>query len=51
MIDLINSKLIAFKQRYANLKEQAITGFKDSLNQAASNESEPAAKKKVPKKK
>lgn len=31
MIDSINAKLIAFKQRYADLKEKAITEFKQHL--------------------
>ena len=35
MIDLINTKLNAFKQRYAELKEQAIADYKEELREEA----------------
>ena len=38
LIDLINTKLIAFKQKYANFKERAIAEYKAQL---AKNEQEP----------
>lgn len=38
MIDLINEKLNAFKQRYAELKEQAIAEFKEELKERAETE-------------
>lgn len=33
MIDLINTKLNAFKQRYAELKERAIVEYKEELRE------------------
>ena len=38
MIDLINTKLNAFKQKYAELKEQAITEHKEELREQAETE-------------
>ena len=38
MIDLINTKLNAFKQRYAELKEQAIAEFQEELREQADTE-------------
>ena len=38
MIDLINTKLEAFKQKYTQLKEQAITEFKEELREQAETE-------------
>ena len=38
MIDLINTKLNAFKQRYAELKEQAIAEYKEDLREQAETE-------------
>ena len=38
MIDLINTKLNAFKQKYAELKEQAIAEHKEELREQAETE-------------
>ena len=38
MIDLINTKLEAFKQRYAQLKEQAIEEYREELRELAETE-------------
>ena len=38
MIDLINTKLNAFKQKYAELKEKAITEYKEELREQAETE-------------
>ena len=38
MIDLINTKLNAFKQKYAELKEKAIAEYKEELREQAETE-------------